>query len=154
MSKAIQKITNDSSIDYLGLPTGAGVLNEKVNKLPDGLDTEVFKFSALEKAWKEATDPLDRGEAVTSYIWRNKHKFKTSSIYPNKDYGYMRWTLDTRDDLRFVEEVYNELFTINEDFSFDDVINLLELKPELTKINSSGIDQVKYADYYTKATDK
>lgn len=154
ITKAIEKILNDRTIDYVSLPTGAGVLNEKVNKLPDGLDTEVFKFVALEKTWKEAKDPLDRGEAVTSYIWRNRNLFKTSLIFPNKDYGNLRWTLDTKDDFRFVEEVYNELFPAKENFNFSDIINLLELKPELTKINSSSIDQAKYADYYKKSFDK
>lgn len=37
---------------------------------PDGLDTEVFKFSALERAWREA-DLTSEREHVTPYIWKN-----------------------------------------------------------------------------------
>lgn len=37
---------------------------------PDGLDTEVIKFSALEKAFKEASMTSER-EHVTPYIWKN-----------------------------------------------------------------------------------
>ena len=37
---------------------------------PDGMDVEVFKFSALLKAYDEATMQSER-EHVTSYIWKN-----------------------------------------------------------------------------------
>jgi spore coat polysaccharide biosynthesis protein SpsF len=148
VSKAIKAILKDVSLDYLGLPTGAGVMNEKINKLPDGLDTEIFKYTALKKAWKEAKDPLDRGEAVTSYIWRNKDKFKTGSIYPDKNYGHLRWTLDTEDDFKFISEVYRKLYPIKSNFDFNDILKILERNPELLKINSSGFAQVKYAEYY------
>lgn len=148
VSKAIQKILDDPSIDYLGLPTGAGVLHEKINKLPDGLDTEVFKYEALKKAWKEATDKLDRSEAVTSYIWRNKEKFRTATIYPDTDYGYLRWTLDTLEDYTFIKTVYKELYRKNSDFNMNDVLELLKRMPELVEVNKTAINKVNYRDYY------
>ena len=33
----------------MGIATGAGVHNLKIKKFPDGLDAEIFKFSALKK---------------------------------------------------------------------------------------------------------
>ena len=37
---------------------------------PDGLDTEIMKFSAIEKAYKEANMTSER-EHVTPFIWKN-----------------------------------------------------------------------------------
>ena len=39
-------------------------------QFPDGLDTEVMKFSAIERAFKEANMTSER-EHVTPYIWKN-----------------------------------------------------------------------------------
>ena len=62
------RYTIDKNLDYCS--TGL----EEI--FPDGQDVEVFKFSALEKAWKEATLNSDK-EHVTPYIHKN-------STYRNK----------------------------------------------------------------------
>jgi len=150
VSKAIQKIGDDPSIDYVGLATGAGVLNKRIKKFPDGLDTEVFRYEALKRAWLEATDSLDKGEAVTSYIWRNKDKFNTATIYADSDYGHLRWTLDTPEDYIFIKTVYRELYLSNNNFNMNDILELLKRMPELIDVNKSAKDLVKYNEYYNK----
>ena len=40
---------------------------------PDGLDTEVFSFAALEQAWREATKASER-EHVTPYFEEGKFR--------------------------------------------------------------------------------
>ena len=45
---------------------------------PDGQDIEVFKFSALEKAWSETNLKSDR-EHVTPYI-RNNSSYKGGTL--------------------------------------------------------------------------
>jgi len=95
-------------------------------KYPDGQDIEVFKFSALEKAWKEATLKSDR-EHVTPYI-------KDNSTYK----GFSKFTSDNHD----LEKNYNHVrLTVDEQKDFD-VISLL--------INSLGVEKnwKTYADYY------
>ena len=52
----------ESDVDYC-----ANIITED---FPDGQDVEVFKFSALEQAWNEATLKSDR-EHVTPYIRNN-----------------------------------------------------------------------------------
>lgn len=104
---------------------------------PDGLDTEVFSFSALEKAWKEAKYTSER-EHVTAYIYKNPNKFKLYNITNDIDYSALRWTLDTENDLIFIREVYKMLGKDNEIFYMEDVIQLLNKNPELKNINSDN----------------
>ena len=105
---------------------------------PDGLDTEVFSFQALERAWRKAQLPSER-EHVTPYIWKNeKGIFKTGNITYSPDLSDKRWTLDDKDDLQFIREVYNRLYQTNSIFHMGEVLELLKKHPELEAINSSS----------------
>ena len=52
------------------------------------------------------------------------------------DKSNCRWTLDEPEDYEFLKKVFCELYTEGEVFSYRDVFELLEKKPELTEINS------------------
>ena len=57
---------------------------------PDGLDTEIFSFSALEKAWNEAKLPSER-ENVTAYIVKHPEIFKLYNVEKSgEDLSWMR----------------------------------------------------------------
>jgi spore coat polysaccharide biosynthesis protein SpsF (cytidylyltransferase family) len=71
---------------------------------PDGLDCEVFSFVALEKAWKEALLPSER-EHATPYIWKHPELFRLKSVSCDTDYSAHRWTLDTPEDLVFLQHL-------------------------------------------------
>ena len=58
--------------------------NTLIENYPDGQDIEVFKFSALESAWKNANLSSER-EHVTPYI-RNNSDFKGASIFKALNY--------------------------------------------------------------------
>jgi spore coat polysaccharide biosynthesis protein SpsF (cytidylyltransferase family) len=82
---------------------------------PDGQDVEVFRFSALSKAWNEATLLSDR-EHVTPYIWRNS-TFKGGSLFSSlnfgsqKDFSTVRMTLDEEADLKVISSLIERLGT-------------------------------------------
>jgi spore coat polysaccharide biosynthesis protein SpsF (cytidylyltransferase family) len=105
---------------------------------PEGLDIEVFSFSALERAWQEARLPSER-EHVTPYIWKNPEIFKAANIRHKTDLSHFRWTLDYEEDLRFTREVYARLQQKGV-FLMNDILTLLQGEPELSKINQ-GIDR-------------
>jgi len=132
ISQAIYLLLEDHTIDYV-----------KVEPCPEGLEVEVLKFSALEKAWKEARLPSER-EHVTPYIWKNPDKFKLHIIPGPKDSERLRLTLDYEQDLEFARQVYSRLERAGEDFSLQDVVELLKAQPELATINA-GIQP--YAGY-------
>lgn len=82
---------------------------------PDGQDIEVLKFSALEKAWKEATLNSEK-EHVTPYIHKNStyrgNKMFKSEMYPcNTNYSHVRLTVDEPKDFEVVEKIVNKLGT-------------------------------------------
>lgn len=99
---------------------------------PQGLDTEVMSFSALERSWIEDKNPALR-EHVTQYILRNPDKFKVAGVMNDRDVSNLRWTVDTKEDFQLVNEIYS--YFGHNHFSWNDVLNLLEMKPELNLIN-------------------
>jgi spore coat polysaccharide biosynthesis protein SpsF len=102
---------------------------------PIGLDTEVASFAALERAWKEATARHDR-EHVMPYLYEVDGRFKVVRVEYEKDFGWMRWTVDTAADLELIRQVANRLQD-KPDFSWQDVLAIFEREPELAQINSN-----------------
>lgn len=105
--------------------------------LPDGMDVEIFKFTALKKAHQEATLKSDR-EHVTPYIWRNSsvkggNIFKSLSIKNRDDYSKYRLTVDTQEDFNLIENLIN---SIGLDSGWQDYVDYLNQHQELIQINS------------------
>ncbi len=101
---------------------------------PRGLDTEIISFHALEKAYSEAGTNSDR-EHVTPYIYSNPELFKIKSYTSSIDYSFHRWTVDTEEDFKLIEAVYNSLYKPDRLFLFEDVIKLFVRNPGLIRIN-------------------
>jgi spore coat polysaccharide biosynthesis protein SpsF len=101
---------------------------------PDGLDTEVFSFDALEHAWNEAKLPSER-EHVTPYIWKNPDKFRLSGYTHPEDLSHYRWTVDEPADFDFMTAVFAELYAENPFFNMRAMLDLLKRRPELMQIN-------------------
>lgn len=99
---------------------------------PDGLDTEIFSFEVLERAWRESTRSSER-EHVTPYIWKNPDKFRIFTLENQIDLSDLRLTVDERADYELIKKIYPEV----KDLSFLGVIEYIKDRPELAKINSS-----------------
>ncbi len=99
---------------------------------PLGLSTEVFSFSSLERAWREDKNPAWR-EHVTPFIYSHPGLFSIKRMTAEEDLAYMRWTVDTPEDLEFARSVFNHFG--NSRFSYVDAMDLLKKKPELLEIN-------------------
>jgi spore coat polysaccharide biosynthesis protein SpsF (cytidylyltransferase family) len=102
---------------------------------PDGLDVEVFSFKVLEIAWNES-DLLSDREHVTPYIKNHPEKFKLHNMKYAKDFFYLRWTVDQKEDLDFVREIFDRLYSKKQLFFMEDILKLLKTYPELEKINA------------------
>ncbi len=102
---------------------------------PDGLDVEVVKFSALKKAWKCAKLPSEL-EHVMPYIRTHTEIFDNYNVEFERDLSTHRWTVDEPEDFEFVEKIYVELYSKNKNFNMQDILDFLEQKPYIKKINS------------------
>ena len=100
---------------------------------PKGLDTEIFSFNSIEKAFNEANSLYDR-EHVTPYI-RESGKFDISNISYEKDYSYLRLTVDWEEDFKLISKIFNQ-FKPNIFFNWLDVVDELFKNPELIQINN------------------
>ena len=117
---------------------------------PIGLDVEVCTFDALERAWREANQPFQR-EHVMPYLYegspeekvistkdllfRSPRGFRVLLVNHDPDYGMLRWAVDTSQDLEAMRQVYAH-FDGKDDFSWEDVLQLYQQKPELAQINA------------------
>ncbi|MEH2219445.1 MAG: glycosyltransferase family protein [Nostoc sp.] len=114
-------------IDYL-----SNCLNRSY---PRGLDAEVFTYEVLEKAFEKAQKPYER-EHVTPYIYEHPEKFSLHNQTNDEDISHYRLTLDTEDDWTLIEEIYNNLYRHNDIFTTDEILELLEYKPDLLILNA------------------
>jgi spore coat polysaccharide biosynthesis protein SpsF len=109
--------------------------NNKPPSFPEGLDTEIFSYNALKKAFNESIDPFER-EHVTQYLYKHPELFTQKNYSFHKDLSGLRWTIDTKEDFYMAEEVYNLLYKQNAIFKLEDILKLIECKPYLAEINS------------------
>ena len=100
---------------------------------PLGYAVEVFTFSALENAWKNAKLPSER-EHVTPYFYKNKEIFRQTSIQNSEDLSRFRCTVDTKYDLELIQKIY--LNIKKRPILLSDVIKLFKANPEFIKINA------------------
>ena len=87
--------------------------NALIEHFPDGQDVEVFKFSALEYAWKNAKLKSER-EHVTPFIRKNCDVnggtiFKAVNFPCQNNYSTIRMTVDEQKDFDLIEKVINDL---------------------------------------------
>jgi spore coat polysaccharide biosynthesis protein SpsF len=111
---------------------------------PIGLDIEIARFEALEKAWQEAESQFER-EHVMPYLYDHPGRFKIMLAHHEPDYGEKRWTVDTPLDLALVNKIFG-YFSPRIDFSWMEVIDLIKRDPDLENINISisakNVDEV------------
>lgn len=126
IDKAINLLNMDPKLDYCS--------NTMEPSYPEGLDIEVMRFQALERAHVEAQLASER-EHVTPYIWKHTDLFNTLNFKSDRDLKDWRWTVDTPDDLEFMRRIFEE-FRNRPLVPYQDVIAWLDINPQIRLINS------------------
>jgi spore coat polysaccharide biosynthesis protein SpsF (cytidylyltransferase family) len=125
--------------------------NALIPTFPDGIDVEVFRFAALEKAYRQAKIKSDR-EHVTPYIWRNSTEkggtlFSSFAVKNGEDFSNYRLTVDEEADFKLIEHLISTLGT---DKSWQEYVTYLNRHPDLLKINA----QIARNEGYQKSLNK
>lgn len=102
---------------------------------PDGEDVEIFTLRSLRLAWVNARLSSER-EHVTAYIKKHPEIFKLKNFTYLKDLSQKRWTLDQREDYKFMNIIYKKLGKKNTYFSMHEILEFLDKHPKFELINS------------------
>ena len=113
--------------------------NGLIENYPDGQDVEVFKFSALKIAWKNALLKSER-EHVTPYIrnnsdFNNGNLFKAMNFPSDSDFSKIRMTVDEQRDFDLMEILIHQLGTDKTWLTYTNFI----IENDLTKVNGQII---------------
>ncbi len=100
---------------------------------PVGMDVEVFETVALGVADSWFDDPRDR-EHVTTCFYEHA-QFKVHNIAPPENLRRpdIRLTLDTEDDLAFLQAIYDGMRGVP--YNLADIIAFLDANPHLLELN-------------------
>ncbi|PKL70354.1 MAG: spore coat biosynthesis protein F [Methanomicrobiales archaeon HGW-Methanomicrobiales-1] len=112
------------------------VSNTLKQTYPNGLDAQVFSLKTLEEVASLTLDPVDH-EHVSLYIYEHPERytlFNLESGLPEK-YWDLRLTVDTIEDFGLINSIYEELYPKNPRFTLEDILDLLDKKPDLININ-------------------
>ena len=108
------------------------VTNTYERTYPDGNETELFSFSALEKANSLAKLPSER-EHVTPFFKNDQDIFTMFNFEHEENLSDLRWTMDYEEDAVLIstllKKIKNRPFTINK------ILKILKSEPNLKKIN-------------------
>lgn len=116
------------------------VSNGLIRSYPDGMDTQVMLFSALQMSAKMTKDPLDR-EHVTRFICRHPEIFKQVHLIapPSLHWPELGLTLDEKEDYQLLKLVIEELAPKDPLFSCSDMLDLLSKRPEWVALNKTVV---------------
>jgi spore coat polysaccharide biosynthesis protein SpsF len=105
----------------------------------EGVDCEIFSFSALIEAWENASLKSER-EHCTLYLRNNPEKFMKITLNNSTDDSRYRFTVDRREDFLVVKAIIEYFMAKrNIDFGTNDIKNFLDTHAEIFKINSDVI---------------
>lgn len=135
----IDPVITDKVIDFFlkNVDKYDYVSNVHPATFPDGLDVEIFHLSALEKAWKESDNATQR-EHTTTYIWSQPSKFRIGNfIMPDGKNLFMqeRWTVDFKEDFKFIQIIYENLYHERNIFLMNEILEFLEKRKDVWNIN-------------------
>ena len=99
---------------------------------PRGLDTEVLTVEALLKV-DRLSSATNHREHVTLGIYQQPHLFKIGANFSVKDFGHLRWTVDTEADLQLVREIYRHFG--EREFGWQDIVQAYREFPHWNSIN-------------------
>jgi len=125
----IIKIFKENNYDY--------VSNTIQKTFPIGFSScEVFTFSILKQLHENQKDPMSR-EHITWHIRKNPHLYRIKEFLAPKHLQRPLWrlTVDYKEDLDLMSEIFSRLYKPNSYIRYEDVVELLDKNNNLLLIN-------------------
>lgn len=134
ISSALLKAYRTAKVSYARLNIKTG--------FPLGFDTEVIPVEALEIATNEDPDDYEK-EHATPFIWRRPERFPAIWMDHQPDRRHWRLVVDEENDYEMACAAYDELMKVNPEFTYQDLIDLFERRPDILKMNQT-VQQTPY----------
>ncbi len=103
---------------------------------PDGLDSEVFTFEALERAWTDASLPSER-EHVTPYLRNHPDLFRLLNVEHSTDLSGYRWAVDEGRDALFIERLL--AYSASEHPLLEESLAITRRYPDMGTVYRDGV---------------
>jgi spore coat polysaccharide biosynthesis protein SpsF len=127
----VVKLFESSGVDF-----AANTLPPDKTTFPDGSDVEVFSYSALSRANREAEE-LSHREHVTCYFWRDPTlNFKIQQLQNSDDWSKYRFTVDYPEDLEVIKQILTNQSKSKYTLGLAEIVKFLEDRPEVYDLNS------------------
>ncbi len=134
VAQALALCASSPEIDYAS--------NTLTPSFPEGLDIEVVRWRALERAHREARLPSER-EHVMPYIWTHPERFVLRNFGMKPNLSEWRWTVDKPADLELVREIFGH-FRDKPLVGYQEVIAWIDGHRELLNINAGTVRHEGY----------
>jgi len=123
----------DHDVDFVGC--------HLVKTYPYGLDAKLFTTKTLKEVSNLTQEKADR-ENVSLYIYEHPEKYKLFNIEAKgrERRADLRLVVDYQEDFDLIEQIYQELYAKNPSFSYSDILDLFERRPELAAINKASVN--------------
>jgi spore coat polysaccharide biosynthesis protein SpsF len=153
---------------FFGLNGADGPFDFAANRLPPpfhrtypiGLDAEVCTFNALERAWHEADLPFHREHVMPYFyegieiperveklhsqgyleLFKSPRNFRVLLLQNDRNFGDLRWTVDTPADLELLEKIVQRLKKKqsfhHHRFRWQEVLEIVLNEPHLLEVNA------------------
>ena len=126
----VDRLTSEPGSDYAS--------NVLTRTYPHGLDVEAMYSDVVDRLSRLATSAADR-EHVTSYLrFTHPELFRTLSVTDATDNSDLRWTVDTIEDFRLVETLFERLDLTNDPRGYREIVAFMRADPSLSSVNQGA----------------
>ena len=127
IDRTVEALTSDSKVVY------AATRMAGQRTFPVGIDVEVFRREALERAAEVALDAYQR-EHVTPWFYDGSQADPVVQVQAERNLGGHRWTVDTTEDLAFIRALLPKL--PSGPAGYAEIAAIVEAHPELRALNA------------------
>jgi spore coat polysaccharide biosynthesis protein SpsF (cytidylyltransferase family) len=113
--------------------------NNRPSSYPHGMDMEIIAMPALERLWREETDPFKREWFTLNFCdleGNPQNAYRCRNLPAAGPLPHLRLTVDYPEDMEMARRIFAELDTPDRVFTLDDIIELIDAQPEIARINA------------------